>query len=124
MMQVNVVPSLAGGGGAEGIRTPDLYNASVALSQLSYSPLSSTNDALCSHRLAGVLYDIIRRSVKEGDRPSHEIPCHSMLGMLVFVHLGNVCRIAETLQPHASQGRQGRRPLHFLQFFVRNLHLE
>ena len=27
-----------GGGGAEGNRTPDLYNAIVALSQLSYGP--------------------------------------------------------------------------------------
>ena len=27
------------GGGAEGNRTPDLYNAIVALSQLSYGPL-------------------------------------------------------------------------------------
>ena len=27
-----------GGGGAEGIRTPYLYNANVALYQLSYSP--------------------------------------------------------------------------------------
>ncbi len=26
-------------GGAEGIRTPDLYNANVALSQLSYNPM-------------------------------------------------------------------------------------
>ncbi len=29
-------------GGAEGTRTPDLYSAIVALSQLSYSPFSPT----------------------------------------------------------------------------------
>ena len=29
-------------GGAEGSRTPDLYNAIVALSQLSYGPMGNT----------------------------------------------------------------------------------
>ncbi len=47
------------------------------------------------------------------------IPC-SQLTAKPHNDEGNVCRIAETLQSHASQGRQGRRPLHFLQFFVRN----
>ena len=34
-----------GNGGAEGDRTPDLYNAIVALSQLSYGPVPFQSDA-------------------------------------------------------------------------------
>ena len=38
------VPPNAKGGGAEGSRTPDLYNAIVALSQLSYGPILPSGD--------------------------------------------------------------------------------
>ncbi len=33
-----MINGILGNGGAEGARTPDLYTASVALSQLSYGP--------------------------------------------------------------------------------------
>ena len=35
------LPAHTRSGGAEGIRTPDLFNAIEALSQLSYSPIAS-----------------------------------------------------------------------------------
>ena len=52
---------LAGIGGATGIRTPDLYNAIVALSQLSYDPKKAAGEraakgefnAKPDHRRAG-----------------------------------------------------------------------
>src|SRR3546814_18231324 len=57
-------PGVLKTGGAEGNRTPDLYNAIVALSQLSYGPMGTTG---CASKSAARRRGD-RKSVVEGKR--------------------------------------------------------
>ena len=64
-----IVFGIAGNGGAEGDRTPDLRIANATLSQLSYGPISLDNSRQRPRFLGGRTMGIAPCAVKRGAGP-------------------------------------------------------
>ena len=80
------------GGGAKGIRTPDLYNANVARYQLCYSPLFGNLSDHILHLvgfrcLRGGSAQVVVRSTNCANAP-YVIPVHSRGGFPRFTSAG------------------------------------
>ena len=90
--------SRRGGGGAEGNRTPDLYIANVALSQLSYGPFRSwppfTSGGKALSSLEPLSWPGVRRTVCPGSRRrrSRRTICRPRLLLRSALQIARCCR--------------------------------